>query len=224
MIIRILICLILLIIGHTIIAQTRPDKGTEIVSKEKRNSTYVGIQANQLIRQVLNFGGGSGNIANPYLLTYSVNGNATGVGISAALGYSYQQNRSNDGFTSVISSTTDVAFRFGMEKKKYISRSWLTSFAVDILMESNKSVTDTKSSGFSNSVTNKLGGWGLGPRTTINYQFHDRFLVGTEMSFYMKFKEQKQTTSNTGMPADPGEKVNTYNFVLPAVIYLTMKF
>ncbi len=224
MIIRIATCLTLLTIGHSLIAQTRPEKDEAVVVKERVATSYLSIQANQLVRQILNFGGGNNSVVNPYLLMYSINGKDNGVGFSTAIGVSYAQNRSNDGFTSVVSSVTDVAFRFGFEKKKYISRRWLTSFAFDILTESNKSVTETKSSGFDNSVTNKLSGWGVGPRTTINYQFHDRFLIGTEMSFYMKFKEQKQTTSNTGMPVDAGEKVNTYNFGLPAVLYLTMKF
>ena len=224
--IRTLICVILLIMGHSLFAQNRPEENAIIEPSEKKASHYFGLQANQLIRQLLSFGGNSSPVTNPYLLVYSVNSKSNGVGFATGIGISSIQTKTTDNFTNVTSKVNDLAWRFGLEKKTYLSRRWLFSFGTDVLVESNKAET-TSSSGSSNNptVTTTKKAFGFGPRVGLNYQFHDRLLIGTEASYYFKWIDQKQTITGIAPGvAEPGSDLQSFAFVLPAAIFLIMKF
>src|SRR5688572_29092120 len=88
----------------------------EIVD-ERKSSHYVGLQANQLIRQIFNFSNAPQGINNPYLLTYAVNSNKTGVGFTAGFGYTFSETNDGDQFIDRITTNNDLFFRFGIEKK-----------------------------------------------------------------------------------------------------------
>ncbi|HMJ70530.1 MAG TPA: hypothetical protein VK508_16610 [Cyclobacteriaceae bacterium] len=223
---RILICLILLIVGHSLVAQNRPAGDPLPEPSTRKASHYIGLQANQLLRQLISFGGNSSPVTNPYLLVYSVNSLSTGFGFATGLGYSSIQTKSNDNFTNVISKVNDFAWRFGLEKKKYLSKNWLISFGGDILIESSKAETTSTTNGSSSvsTVITESKRSGFGPRASLNYQFHNRLLVGTEASYYFKWINQKQTSTGTGQPNDNGTKLRSFSFSLPAVVFLIMKF
>src|SRR5258705_1627049 len=61
---------------------------TEIV-KVKILNHYLGVQANQLFRQLINLNTGSTVISNPYLLTYSVYSVKYKWGLQAGFRYNY---------------------------------------------------------------------------------------------------------------------------------------
>lgn len=207
-------------------AQDRSVETTEPVPSTSSVSHYIGLQANQLLRQLISFGGNSSAVSNPYLLTYSVNSRTSGFGFSTGIGLSSVTTKSTDNFTSVVSSVNDFAWRFGLEKKKYLSKHWLFGFGGDVVIDLNK--TETKSlTGSGNPetrITTNTHRAGLGPRASLALQFHDRLMVGTEAAYYFKWGNEEQTSSGTGQPNDPGTKVKSFNFSLPAVIFLTMKF
>jgi hypothetical protein len=190
----------------------------------RKASHYIGLQANQLIRQLISFGGNSSPGTNPYLLVYSVNSLSTGFGFATGLGLSSIQTKNTDNFTNVESKVTDFAWRFGLEKKKYLSKNWLVSFGGDILIESNKADTKSTSGGSVSTVITKSNRSGFGPRASLNYQFHNRLLIGTEASYYIKWINQEQTSTGTGQPNDTGTKLRSFSFSLPAVVFLIMKF
>src|SRR4051812_37427211 len=52
---------------------------------------YVGIQANELLKQLLNFSDNNTAVDNPYFLVYSINHNATGWGAHIGIGYDYNK-------------------------------------------------------------------------------------------------------------------------------------
>src|SRR5688572_26884106 len=83
--------------------------------KEKRFNHHVGVQINELFRQVFNFNGNAVN-TNPYLFTYSVNHARTGWGLRAGIGYSYASLTDDDGITRRTSDLNDLQARFGFEK------------------------------------------------------------------------------------------------------------
>jgi hypothetical protein len=224
---RILICLILLIIGHQLIAQDRPTEATEPAPTTRKASHYIGLQANQLLRQLISFGGNSTPVNNPYLLTYSVNSKANGFGFSTGLGASAATSQSNDNFITVSTKSSDLAWRFGLEQKKYLSKHWLIGFGADVLVEWSKSET-TSQQGIGNpqvKITTKTNRSGFGPRASIAFQFHDRLLVGTEGAYYFKWGKQEQTSMNSGQPNNNGDnKIKSLAFALPTAIFLTLKF
>jgi hypothetical protein len=223
MLLRILICLILLIIGHSIVAQDRPTDEIPPEKPGRKASHYIGLQANQLVRQLFSFGGNPPAVTNPYVLVYSVNSKSTGVGFATGLGLSSVQTKSFDNFSNVVSEVNDFAWRFGLEKKKYLSRNWLISFGGDILVEASKSETESISGSSKNTVITQTKRWGFGPRASLSYQFHNRLLVGTEASYYFKWITQEHNINNTGQSLDTGTKLRSFTFTLPAVVFLTFK-
>jgi hypothetical protein len=67
------------------------------LNESKRFKHFVGLQANALFRQILNFSGANTPVNNPYLLTYSVVTPKKGWGIDAGLGYTYNKTFETDG-------------------------------------------------------------------------------------------------------------------------------
>ncbi len=224
MLIRIIVCLILLVIGHKLLAQEQPAEDLPSERPTKTVYHYVGLQANQLIRQLLSFGGNSSAVTNPYILTWSVNSKSNGFGFATGIGYSSIQTKSTDVFSSTISKVNDFAWRFGLEKKQYLSRKWLAGFGGDFLVEKNKAETVSNTGGSANpTVTTTTSRLGFGPRVTLNWQFHDKLMIGTEASFYLKWIDQKQKVTNQQTPADPNASLRQFAFTAPAVIFITAK-
>ena len=56
-------------------------------SELKNFNQYVGLEANQLLRQIFDFSNDNSSSGNPYLITYSFNSSNTGSGMSFGLGY-----------------------------------------------------------------------------------------------------------------------------------------
>lgn len=222
---RILVVIVGLTLTHTLFAQQQPEEGFVSERADRKVNHYIGLQANQLIRQLLSFGGNSSAIVNPYLLTYSVNSKTTGVGFAAGLGYSSIKTKSTDVFVNTTSTVNDLALRVGIEKKSYLSKRWMAGFGADILAESNKAESETNTGNPSQNpkVTTTTSRFGFGPRVTLNWQFHDKILLGTEASFYFKWISQEQTSQNTGMNNQPKESLRSFAFTLPAVLFVSVK-
>lgn len=225
MLVRICVVLVLLILAHRTFAQQQPQEDFVSEKADKKNYHYIGLQANQLIRQLLSFGGNSSAVTNPYLLTWSFNNKSTGVGMASGLGYSSIQTRTNDVFNNTISKVDDFAFRVGVEKKSYLTRRWLVSFGGDLLIENNKAETTTSVVGGSSvSVTTTAKRYGFGPRASLNYQINDKLLLGTESSFYLKWITQNQESTGQGVPTNPpATKLRSFTFTLPAVLFVIVK-
>ena len=229
MLARIVICVILLILGHKLIAQDRPIEDSEPApDNSKTVSQYIGLQANQLIRQLISFGGNNTAITNPYLLTYAVNSKSNGWGFATGLGYSSIQTKTTDVFVSTTSKIDDFAWRVGFEKKVYLSRHWLAGFAGDVLFENNKAVSTANNGTVPNpTTTTTIKRNGFGPRVSLNYQFHNKLMIGTEASYYFKWITQSQKSTNGGTnPSNSNgdTRLRSFSFTLPAVIFLALKF
>lgn len=224
MIARIILCLIFILIGHKMVAQQQPEEDIVSERADRKAYHYFGLQANQLIRQLLSFGGNSSPVTNPYLLIYSVNSKSNGFGFATGLGYSSIQTKSTDNFSNVVSKVNDFAWRFGLEKKTYLSKRWMIGFGGDILVESNKAETVANIGQNPNpTVTTTSKRNGFGPRLSLNYQFHDKLLIGTEASFYLKWIKQKQEVTGQTAPLEPEEDLRSFSFTLPAVIFVIVK-
>lgn len=202
--------------------------GTAQDPKTKNSSHYVGVQVNQLIRQIFNFSGGSSSINNPYLLTYAVNSTETGWGANFGLGYTFNEFNDGDAFTQRRTKINDFFFRVGFEKKSRFGKHWILSAGGDVLTDLQNNSTTTKQGGdpqFNAVTKNKSVGFGLGPRVTLNYEITDKMLVGTEATYY--FKSIKNTIENNngfGGSDKTEEKLKRFQFNVPAVVFLILKF
>lgn len=211
---------------------------------ERKSSHYVGLQANQLIRQIFNFSATNSVVNNPYLLTYAVNSNKGGAGFTAGFGYTFTETNDGDQFIDRTTTTNDLFFRIGMEKKSMLAKRVMISIGGDIVLDRQKSETETKEKtqsqiNFANSVKNV--GAGFGPRLSLNYIISDKIIIGTEANYYFKSINVEQTQTNIFFETvfDPftgqqrqvrrteettnEEKNKRFQFNSPAVIFLIMK-
>lgn len=195
--------------------------------QQRSSDHYVGVQINQLIRQVFNFSGTSSVVNNPYLLTYAVN-NATGWGASFGLGYTFNESTEGDSFTRRTTKINDFFGRVGFEKKSGFGKHWILSVGGDVVIDLSSNTTTTiqgtdHASALKTETKNR--GFGLGPRVTLNYEITERMLIGTEANYY--FKSITNTFKNSGsFTSDPEieEKLKRFQFGAPAVIFLILKF
>ncbi|MFY0607807.1 MAG: hypothetical protein JXR10_13905 [Cyclobacteriaceae bacterium] len=215
----VLICLI----GWTSSAQTDSTKH------------YFSIQANQLIRQLLNFGGSSPAVNNPYLLTYSFE-KQNGVGVSIGLGLEADNFEDGDAFSQRETSFTDFSMRIGFDKKSLLGKKFLLGVGLDLLFQANNNET-TSTFNFNNGnfstnettviTTNVSKGFGFGPRLNLSYELTQNILIGTEASYYFKSINTSSESENDDNPSSDfsEEFTNTsFKMVLPSVLYLTFRF
>lgn len=224
---RLAFIFLMILVAHSLLAQQQPEEDKIPERADRKTYHYLGLQGNQLIRQLFSFGGSSSAVVNPYLLTYTVNSKSSGVGFAMGLGGSKIQTKASDNFTTSTSTITDFVWRVGIEKKTYLSKRWLVGWGGDILLETNKAETESKSPNVpANTVTTTAKRYGFGPRVSLAFHVHDRVLLGTEASYYFKWIKQKQTFSGTGLPStskEPNPSLQQFQFTLPAVIFVMVK-
>ncbi len=221
------LCLLLLI-SMTCYSQdvTQVPVATEVV-ETKIMRHYIGVQANQLLRQLLNFGGTSNNVGNPYLLTYAINSTKSGVGLNFGLGYTYNSSSNGDPITPRTTTDNSLSLRLGIEKKFTIGKRWFSSYGLDFLLDESQNKTETtfnQGNGFpANKTTTEFtnNGTGLGPRFTLNFLISDKIILGTEANYY--YRSFTSTQKVTNQP-DQTNNPKSFTFAVPAVLYVILKF
>lgn len=198
----------------------------EDTAPQRSSSHYVGIQANQLIKQLLNLGGSTSSLNNPYLITYSVNSNTTGVGLNLSLGYVLDETSGGDFQTQVRTEIHDFFFRIGPEKKSKLGKRWVLSAGGDIVIENKTNRTETKFGGSDTPSVeeDKVNGFGTGFRVGLNFHITDRILLGTEANYYFKFLSATNSlTQPFGTPVKTSEDSKKFQLNVPAVLFLVVK-
>lgn len=194
---------------------------------DRKSDHYVGIQANQLLRQIFNLGGNNAVVNNPYLMTYAVNNKTTGVGVNLGFGFTYDQRVTDDQFVDRTTTTSDLFFRFGFEKKSTLAPKLIISTGVDLITEFNKSETNTgdlTQPGGDFSSGTKSSGFGGGPRVSLNYAITEKIIVATEANYYFKSFSIKDFSEGSGFNDSNKRQLKTFRLNVPAVIFLILKF
>jgi len=212
----------------------------------KAKSSYLGVQANQLLRQLFNFGSSSSTVTTPYLLNYSRNSDSTGLGFNVGVGYSFDQFKNGDAVFERTTKLNDLFLRAGFDRKYWLGRKWMAGWGIDVVLDNQKNNTTTKTdSDFNKSTittTSKLNALGFGPRLTLHYRITDRILIGTECTYYFKaLKDSEEIESKISTrEVDPftgqvifitrtekeesDDKLKKLQFNVPAILFLTLKF
>jgi hypothetical protein len=166
------------------IAQT--ETSIEPLSSKKFNH-QVGVQINELIRQIFNFNNSNSVNTNPYLLTYSLNHVRTGYGVRLGVGYNYQAFTNDDGISRRTTDLDDLRTRFGVEKCFVLSPKWSAGVGLDAVYNLNNNYTKSTIRGFdtvTTTTTSKISSLGGGPMVWLRYHITSRILIGTESSYY----------------------------------------
>lgn len=185
---------------------------------QKRSTHYIGVQANQLLRQLFNLGGTSTAVTNPYVINYSVNNKDTGWGFASGLGYTYNQFSEGDPTNPLETTIKDFFFRAGFDRKNFIANRWMIGYGFDFIRESKSNKTESNSQFGNFSSKTKESGFGVGPRFTLTFKITEQILLGTEATYY--FKSINETREITSQP-NTDEKFKQFVFAVPAVLYIT---
>lgn len=209
------------------------------VVRAKMFEHQVGVQMNQLIRQVFNFNNTAANNSNPFLLTYTLTHINSGIGLRLGAGYDQRSFVDDDGVSSRDGKITDMNLRAGLEKSFNLGSGFTAGAGLDFVMA--QSTDDTKSlirsvdttKIVTKSSVNNIGG---GAMAWLRYSISKKVLVGTETSFYYRTGRIKQDVTvakkDLTTPAQPWVETttslnNTQSegiFSVPVVFYLIVKF
>jgi len=218
--------MIRILLAFALFALAWPAAAQDATESVRTNSRFLGVQANQLVQQLLNFGGTNNAVANPYLLTYAFNHNTSGTGMSFGLGYSYRHFNDGDAITPRQTTESDLFIRAGLEKKVFWGKRWMGSYGMDLVLDRLRDKTKTTSNFGgggppieTGSTTNLAG---LGPRCTLNFQVAEKILIGTEASYY--FKSGKQKIEDHTVSVNTEHKQRSFNLAVPSVLYLILRF
>ena len=212
----------------------------------KKFSHCIGLQANLLIKQILNLNSSNAEIENPFLLIYSINNNKTGFGIHAGLGFEYNQIIDKGEPLNRQTRFQNLNYRIGIEKKFLLGQRFEGGGAIDFvgLYSLDKTFNITaNSNGFSfadtskTTVTDKTVGLGGGLQLSLTYAITKKILIGTEASMYFttqsfkeniliirtitEFNNNQQSTSTTNFNSET--KNEGFNLTVPVAIYLIVK-
>jgi hypothetical protein len=218
---------------------------TEIT--EKKVNHYIGIQINQLVRQIFNFSNNNAAINNPYLINYSLVFGPKQIGFNIGSGYTFDEIKTGDATNELTTKVNNTFFRIGFEKKSSIGKNWLFSVGADVLLDKQKDESTSKITFGGNgkivtTSSSTVKGTGFGPRITLSYQISNRILIGTEATYYFKSLKDvgEVVIATTSREFDPvtgqernvtrtertenDDELKKLQFNVPAVLWLHVKF
>ncbi len=216
----------MVIAGSMPFTETKKRAGSvDLPEKEKLiplTNHYLGIVANQLLRQLFNFGGGNSSFNAPYLLQYAINSKKNGKGGNIGLTYDKNSFTDNSNGTTRNTINSNFSYRMGYDYKKDWGKRWIGIFGVDFLIDKSKSKTDNPAQvgGQGFSIESSTKGWGFGPRFGLLFRISDKVLLGTDASCYVK--SSKSTQIIPGQP-NSNQKFTTFNLSLPVALFLTVQ-
>lgn len=205
--------------------------------KTKKLEHHVGVQVNELVRQIFNLGNAA-TVTNPYLLTYNIQHIKTGLGLRLGAGYNLQTFANEDGITKRTTDINKMSLRFGVEKVFKLSGRWTTGVGLDGLYGTDYNNTETNVRSFDTTTTvtiTKVNSLGGGAMCWLRYNVTKNIVIGTEMSFYYtSSKKEQEVTITDRTNTFPTKLVTTTTkldsknaqgaFNLPMVLYLFVRF
>jgi len=209
---------------------------------------YIGIQANELFKQLINLNTSNTAISNPYLLTYSVISTKYNLGVEAGFGFNYHNTKDNLSPTSPQSKISDSFYRFGIVKNFMLGKKWEATAALDYAgsYQTDKTVaievtnfggsqTDSTAT-ISTSVIKSNGG---GVKLGLGFHLSDHIMLSTEGSLYYLTASNKnnvlvaETVTVTNFPendtytlssSNSDTKNSDFEITVPVAIFLVIKF
>jgi hypothetical protein len=203
---------------------------------QKKWNHVIGVQANQLIRQVFNFSNNNPTINNPYLLTYTTTNLQLNWGLDLGFGYTYNNIFENDGNTKKETNINDLYFRVGVQKQIQLTRKFTSQFSFHILYDLlNNNTNSAQEFNFQKTSINSksnIARYGGGPAMNLRYKLNSRVFIGTEMNYYFKRGNTKTDITITNDFQGQGSQITsskadnnatTILLNVPTAIFLQIK-
>ena len=171
----------------------------------KKYDFYAGVQANLLLREILNFSDDDDPLNNPYLLVFSAHSVKTRWGLNLGFGYNYRRVKDVNSPADHVSDINELFLRVGIGRKVEFGRRFEAGYGFDLLTDyiRNKTTTVTildqisqvdSTVSESNSRTTSFG---AGFQGSLAYRITPRILIGTEASYYFKYSWVKDNVAVT---------------------------
>lgn len=227
------ILLVLLLFAGSLNAQNSADFNKSDSSKFNH---YIGIQANNLLRQLFSFGNSAQPASNPFLLNYSLIQRTNGIGFHVGAGYDFINFAENDGVTDRKTYANNVAARLGLEKLKTLAPKWQAGIGFEGVFRLEDNKTETTVTNFETIKTlNHLSKseFGGGLRALVRFAINQHIWLGTEASLYFISGKNKTKSEITQVSQISGEitsvtqnefTTSSVGLSVPAVVYLTLRF
>ena len=185
--------------------------------KEKEFDHYIGVQINELTKQILGVNNANSTLTNPYIFTYNLTERASGLGLRLGTGFDFIT-QTLDGGGKMESKSFDI--RIGFEKVFKLSDKWSSGVGIDLLYKA-KDTSINQSGSYGYDVSFKSRKMGLGPMGWLRVNLSKRILIGTEISLYYLTGHEKSTGSYYGNDID--NKVSEFKLNLPVAFFLSLK-
>jgi hypothetical protein len=215
-------------------------------TRAKKFDHYIGVQANQLIKQLINLNASNSTISNPYLLTYAVCFSKNGFGLQGGIGYSYDETEDKLPLTRVT-KINELFYRIGLIRKTMISKKWQLGYGMDFISgyqfnktnSSSVSVIGSQIDSSSSVSANKTTAAGGGIELSLGFHITEKIMLGTEATYYYSNAKVKQNvfatdkittasfqvTTTESVTNDNLEKnKKTVTFTIPVALFLIIKF
>ena len=210
---------------------------------------YVGVQINELLRQLINLSENNEIIENPYLLTYSVFTAQSGWGLQGGFGFNYHQIKDKISVTAQESKISESFYRVGIAKQFRLGKRWTAttgldytgSYMLDKTFASqvvfNFSGTTKDSTSTITNTTSKTNGGGAQLR--IAYSISKHIEISTEATLYYTTTREKSNVMfaevftnsmdhdqdrNTITSSNSDVEESEFIMTLPVAIFLIIKF
>jgi hypothetical protein len=197
---------------------------------------YVGIQVNELVKQILSLSG-EDSPEHPYYLNYTINHSKTGWGINSGFGYIIKNTTEGDAINQNKNEITQLSFRIGPEKKFYMGKKMILAVGVDYTIFQNRNISDVRlDQGQNNFVQTTVEeitkSTGYGPRASFSYRLSKWVLVGTELTYYHSSRKVSQKTEilSSFNNVETKEEIEDeftekeLTFLPPTVLFIILQF
>jgi hypothetical protein len=212
----------------------------------KKFNHYLGFQANELMRQLVNFDDASNPVNNPYLGIYAINFAESGFGFHAGFGFEYNMSVKQDDPGGKTTKVSRVFNRVGAEKKftlgkrfdVKLSLDFTNSYQHDNTISPTVLVIGATIDSTENNVSEKITSIGGGPRASLLFYITDKIILSTEVMMYYNSENQKKNILSTQKITDTFNNIVQFSssnfntssetkkieFTIPASLFLIVKF
>lgn len=209
-------------------AQNEAVKGAD--SSGRRYNHYIGLQLNELIRQVFNYDKTADG--NPYQLTYSLTSVKNKWNLRSGIGANFSNQTNIGTYIDTTIKSLSVQVRVGAERSFKLYKRFVGGIGLDIVYDYRKEENIQKESQLNaptsndeldNTTTREL--FGGGPELSLKYQFSNRIAVGTELELYYLngTKENKIIDKNFATDRSKSISIKQSTINTPVVFYLIIK-
>lgn len=227
------ITLTILLLGAAFLSLGQVDTGRKV----RHFDQVIGVQINELTKQVFSINNSNSVNTNPFLITYDLTERDTHWGLRAGLGFTYADSTGNEDPNNSGSNTLTekrkthgVQFRIGVQKTFSLSDKFTSGVGLDLVYKHiDSSLSETSTAGqYGYTATSKTNLFGGGPMVWVRYNVSKRILIGTEISIYYLSGHQKGSISYMGYQGTPDEDINNKQtegkINLPVAFFLSLKF